>query len=189
MRKIGSNQYKTKRKTNMHYLGYYFFSVAVIIAIAIPFRIKSIEKAYANQVIVSPLPIEKPVESSSSAKLDPTKEELAEKIDAYIKTIFGKDWRVARAIYHNECSPSHKDFPYKCRYTTSKEDSIGLFQINLKSKTTKIHWDRIPGETEEEKVTWLSDPFNNVLMAYWIYTKSGWNPWSAYTSNRYLKDL
>lgn len=185
----GTNQYRDKHKTNIHYVGWFLFVVALAVTISLPFRMREIERAYAQQSIISPLPIEKPLESTPSAKLVPSNDELVGKIEAYIKTIFGKDWKVARAVYRNECSPEHKDFPYKCRYTTSKEDSIGIFQINIRSKSTKVHWDRVPGETLDEKVEWLSDPFNNTLMAYWIFSKSGWNPWSAYTSNRYLSDM
>jgi len=112
-----------------------------------------------------------------------------ESVENYIKIIFGSEWRVARAVHYNECGPSHRDYPRNCRLTTGAEDSIGIFQINIQSKDTKIHWSRIPGETLEDKVEWLNDPYNNTLMAYWIFTKSSWYPWSAYTSGRYLDDM
>ncbi len=66
------------------------------------------------------------------------------------------------------------------------ELSIGLFQVNLKSKDVKVHWDRVPGTSEQEKIAWLQNPYNNALFAYWVYTTSGWTPWSVYKDGAYL---
>jgi len=111
-----------------------------------------------------------------------------EAIEDYIRTIFGKDARTAIAITHNECSPQHPDYP-ECVYITKHEYSVGLWQINIQSRSAKVHFDRIPGDTLEQKIEWLKDPYNNTLMAYWIFSNSYWYPWRAYTSGNYLNDL
>jgi hypothetical protein len=109
-------------------------------------------------------------------------------VEDYIRTIFGDEARVAIAVSHVECNPANGTYP-KCQLHTTVENSIGIFQINIESSTTKVHWSRIPGQTLEQKKAWLEDPYNNTLLAYWIYTKSGWSPWSAYTSGRYKENL
>lgn len=136
----------------------------------------------------------RPVSASGSALLVKAKAQTAgqitqqEEIEKYIKTIFGKDAKVAIAVSHHECGPTNKAYP-ACNLHTNAEDSVGLFQINIQSKTAKVHFARIPGETLEEKKEWLKDPYNNTLLAYWIFQTSGWNPWSAYTSGRYLASM
>lgn len=109
-------------------------------------------------------------------------------IEAYIKTIFGPDAHIAIAVSHNECNPLNSKYP-ACILHSEVEYSVGLFQINLYNSQQWIHAARIPGSTMEEKAEWLKDPYNNTLYAYWVFKKSGWHPWSAYTSGNYLKDL
>src|SRR3990167_5881711 len=111
-----------------------------------------------------------------------------EEIEAYIKTIFGKDAKVAIAVSRNECSPQNPYYP-RCAYHTQYEYSVGIFQINLYNANHWIHAKKVPGETMGEKIEWLKDPFHNTLIAYKIFSDSGFTPWVAYTSNAYLKDL
>ena len=106
-----------------------------------------------------------------------------EQIDAYIHTIFGPDADMAIQVQRHECSPQHRMYP-KCRLTTAHEDSIGIFQINIESATTKVHWAKIPGETKEAKVEWLMEPRNNTLMAYFIFSRAGnFCAWTWYKNN------
>ena len=75
----------------------------------------------------------------------------------------------------------------------SGECSIGIFQINLKSDGCfgkKVHWDKVPGETLEEKITWLHDVKNNTSIAK-IIAKDGtnWGAWSGFSTNRYKNRL
>ena len=130
------------------------------------------------------------VPPSPTLTSEPTrdKDKLVSDIEAYMRTIFGSDYRVARAISHNECSPGNRAYP-ECVLHTNAEYSVGLFQINLYNASQWIHAGRIPGATMEDKIAWLKDPYNNTLYAHWVYTTSGWNPWSAYTSGNYKKDL
>jgi len=113
-----------------------------------------------------------------------------EEIEAYMKTIFGKDFRVARAVSHNECNPANAKYP-ACILHSDVEYSVGLFQINLYNSKQWIHAGRIPGKTMEEKVQWLKDPYNNILYAYWLFKASNnsWNAWTAYSSGNYLRSL
>lgn len=138
--------------------------------------------------LISPLP--------DSIATKPTKvyavenDETQKEIDQYIKTIFGKDYKTAIAIQRAECNPKNKQYPY-CRNISGIEHSIGVFQINIMRHHDgkHIHWDKIPGDNLEQKEHFLSDPLNNVLIAYKIYQDSGFEAWSAYTNGAYLQQL
>lgn len=119
-----------------------------------------------------------------SLTVEPEENGQKTEIEAYIKTIFGKDAPTAIAI-----AKAESGLRAKANNTSKIETSIGVMQINIKSKTTLVHWARIPGETLEEKIKWLEEPKQNILLSYWIYTKSGFNPWSTYTNGAYLKYL
>lgn len=111
-----------------------------------------------------------------------------EEIDAYIRTIFGKDAKVFTAITRVECNPKNKQYP-ACVYHTEHEYSVGVAQINLFNKSHAIHAAKVPGDTMEEKIESLKDPYINVLVAYKIFTDSGFAPWAGYTSGRYLDHM
>lgn len=110
-----------------------------------------------------------------------------EEIIELIRNAFPEDPNVAVAIAMGESSldptRTHKDY---------KECSIGLFQINLAKGDCagkKIHWDKVPGETAEEKIAWLQIPENNIKIARQIYDAQGWVPWTVFTSAIYKKFL
>lgn len=145
---------------------------------------QGVNQAYAKVELISPVVREiTPTPTQTNKQIQDQEE-----IENYIKIIFKEDARIAIAVSRNECNPANKFYP-KCRFTTPHEDSVGIFQINLQSNAGKVHYDRIPGDNLEEKVEWLKEPKNNVLAAFWIFTHSGWNPWTAYTSGVYLKDM
>ena len=125
----------------------------------------------------------KELEAFKTQYPDPTREE----IEKYVRLIFGKDANVALAVSHHECGYTHKHYP-KCHLKSGVEHSVGLFQINLYNSKQWIHAGRIPGNTMEEKVLWLENPFNNTLYAYWVFKTSGFNPWTAYSKGAYLND-
>jgi len=105
-----------------------------------------------------------------------------------IYKIFGEeDGKIAYAIAKCESglNPSriHKD---------EIEDSVGLFQINLikgNGNGSKVHSDKVPGNTIEEKEAWLKVPENNILIAKFIKGSSGFYPWSVYKNGCYKKFL
>ena len=148
---------------------------------------------YANRpfTIISPLPMNPnfTVVKKAQAQEPVTQDYTSESIEKYVRTIFGKDSKVAIAVSHNECNPRNRLYPTCHETITNKEYSVGIFQINIKSEYAKVHYDRIPGGTLEEKIEWLKDPYNNTLFAYWIFKTSGWNPWTAYTNGSYLSSL
>lgn len=123
-------------------------------------------------------------ELNAIKQLDPDPSQA--QIEAYIKTIFGQDATTAIAISHHECGTWDKDYP-KCHLKTDREDSIGLFQINLYNSKQWIHAGRIPGANMVQKEKWLENPYDNTLYAYWVYKTSGFTPWSTFTSGAYLK--
>lgn len=148
--------------------------------------------AYAADLKYRPIATMPPKTSPTPAPLDPTKEELYKEFEAYVKTIFGKDAKVALAVSAVECNKGNKQWP-GCVYSTEKEHSVGVFQINLAQENGKgpwIHASKVPGKTMEEKVEYLKNPFNNVLVAFKIFTDSkGFQPWSGFTSGNYKKHL
>jgi hypothetical protein len=112
-------------------------------------------------------------------------------IEQYIKTIFTHNWKTAYAVAFAESGRVDIETgePYFRTYAVRRsgvEVSVGLFQINLKNEKTFIHYDRIPGNTEEQKIEWLKSPYNNALYAYWVYSESDWFPWTTYSDGKYL---
>lgn len=117
--------------------------------------------------------------------------EQYEPIKQYINTIFGRNAATAYAVAFAESGKWDKDTgrPYflsSAVNASSIETSVGVFQINLKSAVAKVHYDRIPGQSLEEKIQWLQNPYQNVLYAYWIYSTSTFAPWSTYSDGKYL---
>lgn len=125
---------------------------------------------------------------SLAVTVEVAKPDESEAIDNYIRTIFGKDAKVAIAVNRVECNPKNKQYP-ACVYHTEHEYSVGIFQINLYNAKHWIHAKKVPGETMEQKIEWLKNPYNNTLIAYKIFTDSGFEPWSGYTSGRYLDHM
>lgn len=193
MRKKGSNQYRSKYKKDVgaYMIGFLYLMILMLALHDFSIILKPSNSDASESVNVITSPLADPAKSMAVVAYTPPATptpNIQEEIEAYIKTIFGRDAKTAIAVSRNECGPTNKSYP-SCQFHTSHENSIGLFQINLMSKYAKVHYDRVPGETLEEKIEWLKDPHNNVLMAYWIYSHSGWNPWTAYTSGNYLKDM
>jgi hypothetical protein len=191
--KRGSNQYRNKERGDWKKI----LAVYLWLFVFLPGALITYGKYQGSQAMADEL--EKVAGSSAQVVRlvatptplpEKTRQEQQVEIERYIRTIFGKYGKLAVAVSRNECGVTYKTYP-RCRYTTTKEDSIGIYQINIQSKEAKVHWARIPGNTLEEKVEWLKNPQNNTLMAYWIFTASGdtFNAWSAYTSGRYMKDM
>ena len=101
-------------------------------------------------------------------------------VESYIRRIFGKYGKMAVAVARGECRGLHS----LCKNVSSREYSVCQFQINLKA-----HYDKVPGKNLAEKEAWLSDHRNCTLMAYKIFTDSGWYPWTAFLNGSYKKYL
>lgn len=160
----------------------------MVILFALVFQLKGVEKgiAYATMIVASPLPVSTESQEAPTRSQDDL--QTQQEIESYIRTIFGKDARVAIAVSHNECSPQHRDYP-ACVLHTQHEYSVGIFQLNLFNERHWIHAAKVPGETMDEKIEWLKNPYHNTLVAYKIFKDSGFHPWTAYTSGNYLNDL
>lgn len=179
----GSNQYKRKRRLMGLKLGTWW----LIINIGLILGIISVTWDLFDMWLAEQRPPISPLSIYSTGTTAYTSTTSVEKVldtKGYIYTIFGQDAPIALSIALAE-SHLTEDAVLKSDY----ENSIGIFQINLENATAKVHYDRVPGETLDDKIEWLKNPKNNTLMAYWIYTKSGWYPWSTYTNGAYQKYL
>lgn len=108
-------------------------------------------------------------------------------IEEWITYYFGSQAKVALAVAKCE-SNLHPDRVH----SDYREHSVGLFQINLAKDSglgTKVHWNKVPGNTLEAKTKWLQVPENNVGIAKEIYNASGWYPWTCFTNGGYQKYL
>lgn len=104
--------------------------------------------------------IEKPKEVVS----EPPKKETNK---LAINTIIGQyDWDADIAYGIMFCESSGNPNAHNFSNIT-KDNSWGLFQINLYSDLAKVR----------PSPEWLKIPENNVSYAYGLYKKSGWTPW------------
>lgn len=123
----------------------------------------------------------KPINAASITEIPPVEEasiqqeEHSRPYEKLIHDTFGEDGDIAYAIAQAE---SHLN-PDKC-HIDDYEYSCGLFQINLKA-----HYAKVPGEDFTEKAEWLKIPENNVLIALFIKSISGFRPWSVFTNGVY----
>lgn len=125
----------------------------------------------------------------SVVNITPPEDQKTEKIKESIKEAFGKDWRVAYAIALAEHSGSIDPMAIN---STEVENSVGVFQINIARNFGNgawVHWNKIPGDTLEEKEEWLKDIDNNVMMARFIYGTSGFSQWATYKNGKYKEFL
>jgi hypothetical protein len=153
-----------------------------------------------KQPLISPVSAAPSVSLESSPQTGQETEggkPTVKQVQAYLKQIFGSKWKIAWAVAQNECNSKRKEWPVCVNSWGTQntgEHSVGMFQINLargEGKGAKVHWDKIPaGNTLGEKEVWLGNWKNNILTAY-VVSQGGtnWNPWTAYTSGAYLKDL
>jgi hypothetical protein len=186
------------------------FLVAYSLALALLFLIAQIAQTLSTPTEAKTPPVELPAaptslpeptpSPTSSPSPEPTPEPsevaklIAERpaVERYIRTIFAKQGDVALAIARAESGRVDREtgqwyFLANAVRKTSYETSVGVFQINLKSEDTLVHYARIPGDDIEAKIEWLQDPFNNTLFAFWIYSHSMFWPWSTYSDGTYLK--
>lgn len=112
-------------------------------------------------------------------------EEFENEYEEVIYKVFGEDYEIMYAIAQAENGGNLRSDAVN---STEVEHSVGLFQINIAKKYgqgKRVHWDKIPGDTLEEKEEWLKDPENNAVIARVIRASSGLNAWSVYKNERY----
>lgn len=116
-----------------------------------------------------------------------------EKYYPLAKSLFGKEWKTAIAVAEAECNSNRRDWP-RCVNTWEKERSVGWGQINLathEGRGKKVHWDKIPGQTLQEKEEWLKNPENNLIAMHLVWLNAGksFRPWSAFTNGNFKFQL
>lgn len=144
-----------------------------------------VELAQAQVIEVSPTPT--PTQAPTSEKQEimhliiDAFGDASPKAIAVAKAESGLDANKEVFMKAGHYSWSSPTYPGEC--------SVGIFMINLAEDGCKgkwVHASKVPGETIEEKIEWLKIPENNIDFAKeYIFEKSGWNPWSAYTNGSY----
>ena len=107
-----------------------------------------------------------------------------EEIKDYMRFKFGKNYQVACMVAYGESLRSPMAVA-----RNPLETSAGIFHINIiDGSGNKVHWDKIPGETEQDKIDWLQVPKNAIDLAYKMSDKgTDWYQWGAFTNNSYLR--
>lgn len=157
-------------------------------------------KAIQVEVSSTSTPTPEPSPIPVQDKYVPTKEE----VESYVKQVFRGNSKLAYAVAMVEGYPKGDSDDWGrvfCWYRWDEEKkehkgeySVGVFQINIiegcNGEGDKVHYDRIPGDNLEEKVEWLSNPFNNILFARMLtLEQDGFHAWTGYTSGNYLAHM
>lgn len=140
--------------------------------------------------VVTPAPTPKPTPTPTTDS-----QVSLSQVEKIVRETFPEEPTVAVAVAKAESGLNpNRENRGKANGKYKGECSIGLFQINLRSDGCtgkKVHWDKVPGETLEEKVEWLKVPENNAKIARDIYDGRGgnWYAWGAYTNGSYKQHL
>ena len=137
--------------------------------------------------VPSPKPSPKPVVISET-----------DRIKNLIRETFGDNGELAIAIGMSESHliPTNTLFASKGAHSWSSatykgECSVGLFMVNLASDNCegkRVHYDKVPGNTLQEKISWLKVPENNIRFAKKLFDERGnFTAWSGFTGGGYLK--
>jgi len=119
--------------------------------------------------------------SNTASLVQPTSEEggkeisspSPEGIEKKIYEKFGKEnYQIARAVAFAESRLN----PIATNTNTNGTTDTGIFQIN------SCHCKTIGADCEKK----LIDPSFNIEFAYQLFQKSGWKPWTTFSSGKYL---
>ncbi len=101
----------------------------------------------------------------------------------YMRYKFGDNYKVACMVAYGE---SLRTPNYVAR--NALETSAGIFHINLiDGSGRKVHWDKVPGETEDEKIAWLQVAKNAVDLTYKMSNGgTEWGQWMAHNNKSFL---
>lgn len=183
-RRIAKRKLKASNLTLKERIGLWFSILILLLPIlwvAIfppkPFDASLYRTVHAREEMVT----ESIVESSRAYLEDPR---TLEQIKDYMRYKFGDNYSTACMVAYGESLRSNSINSSPVEY------SVGIFQINLAGAYGhgwKVHWDKVPGETLQEKTDWLQIPKNNVDLAYRM-SKGGtdFDQWVAFTNGSYL---
>lgn len=135
-------------------------SIIVVIAILF-FSLWFLEKN--RPAIVSPLSDSSTVYAS---ELIPPISTQIQWID-FLRALAGRNFHVLEKIAWCESG-------FWPEAVNQQTKDYGIFQINLES-----HRNRIPGKTDEEKISWLKNPYNNIMFGYTLFLEQGISPWNS----------
>lgn len=178
-----NNRRIMKNKTKLHsiYIGIFLAHVVMFGLI--------IQNWLDNPEVITIYASEKPeVVPSTTPTPTVALESTTQSVEDIIREVFGEDAEVAIAVAKAESglNPNTTNF-------AERDCSVGLFQINLAHdfcNGIRVHWNKVPGDTLDEKVAWLQIPENNIRLAKKIHDASnGFTPWSVYLNDVHLKFL
>ena len=111
-------------------------------------------------------------------------------VKQYLALKFGFDAPIAWGIIRAESNRNWKSGELNTRsiFKTPYECSVGLFQINLADGHCDgkwIHAYKVRGDTIEDKIENLYSYKYNIDVAYQIYLRQGFVPWSTFADGRY----
>jgi len=113
------------------------------------------------------------VKELKEVKVYEVKQDRDIQIIEYINKLWGKDADLMLAIFR--CESGLKDIQSYAYYPNGqREQSWGVAQIHLKA-----HWDRVDGNTYQEKVDNLLNWQYNLDFAHKLYLESGITPWTC----------
>ena len=92
-------------------------------------------------------------------------------MDAYLKKVFGSAYEQAKLVIFCESGSRHD--------AVSPTSDYGYFQINA------VHFKNVLGDTREEKIANLFNPYYNIDFAFGLYQKNRWADWNmSYNCHR-----
>jgi len=156
-------------------------------AVEQPSAVEVIEPQAGQVVVTAPTPTARPVSEN-------------ERIKNLIRETFGDNGELAIAIGMSESHliPTRTLFASKGAHSWiddsyKGECSVGLFMVNLASDNCegkRVHYDKVPGNTLQDKIAWLKVPENNIKFAKKLYDERGnFTAWSGYTGGGYKKHM
>lgn len=109
-----------------------------------------------------------PTQVGDEGEAEPKNSVPSSEIEKLIKQIFGDDYKEARAIAFAESRLR----PEATNTNVNGSTDCGIFQINSIHGLEDCH-----------------DPIKNIEYAKQLFDRSGWNPWVAYKTGKYLAYL
>lgn len=104
--------------------------------------------------------------SASKRDMGSQREQPKDEITQEIHQVFGDKAEEATKVFRCESNLEAN--------AASRSGDFGIGQINLKA-----HWNKIRGQTREDKIANLYNPSYNISFSHSLYLAQSWNPWRS----------